>query len=98
MFILRDHYPECLEHVFVIDAPLAFRAFWILIKPFIDPVTKSKVVFLTGEEAKNEKLGGLVEECQAEPFMLSTGKMENNIDVEAFLCQTAFDKGVSEAV
>lgn len=43
--ILQDHWPERLEHVFVVDAPFIFRAFWTLIKHFIDPITKELVSY-----------------------------------------------------
>lgn len=97
LFILRDHYPECLEHVFILDAPLAFRVFWMLIRPFIDPATKSRVLFLTGVEAKTDKLGGLIEEDQAELFMLPGGTMQSDIKMEEFLSSISFDKAASDA-
>ncbi len=43
LYNLRDHWPERLEHVFVVDAPFIFRAFWAVIKHFIDPITKELV-------------------------------------------------------
>ena len=49
IYILRDHYPERMLKVYVMDAPTVFRAIWNLIKHFIEPVTKEKIVFLTGE-------------------------------------------------
>uniref|UniRef100_A0A7R9VFR1 CRAL-TRIO domain-containing protein n=1 Tax=Pseudictyota dubia TaxID=2749911 RepID=A0A7R9VFR1_9STRA len=97
VFLMSDHYPERLEHVFVLDAPLAFRAFWILIRPFIDPVTKAKVMFLTGKTAKSDKLGGLIEKNQAESFMLQGGKMPSDIDMESFLSRVPFDHAANEA-
>ena len=43
--ILRKHFPERLEHVYIVDAPIIFMAFWAVIKHFIDPIT-SKLVSL----------------------------------------------------
>jgi hypothetical protein len=47
--ILQKHYPECLFHAYVINPPMIFRAFWTMIKPFVDPVTKEKIVFCSGK-------------------------------------------------
>jgi len=41
---LRDHWPERLEHVILVDTPFIFRAFWSIVKLFIDPVTKGNSV------------------------------------------------------
>jgi hypothetical protein len=36
----NSHYPERLYKVYVIVAPLLFRVFWMLVKPFLDPITQ----------------------------------------------------------
>ena len=46
---LNDHYPEALHRFYLVDSPAIFRIFWNLVKPFIDPKIKAKVVFVTGE-------------------------------------------------
>lgn len=50
--IMQSHYPERMNKSFIMKSPTAFRMFWVMIKPFIDPVTKSKIVFCspTGKE------------------------------------------------
>ena len=93
-FCLRDHYPERVEKVILIDTPFIFRAFWSLIKPFIDPNTKEKVVFVTGSEQKKEIVGNLVDQENAMPFMLPGGKLESDIDIDNYLHQTPFDQMV----
>ena len=45
--ILQKHYPERIYRIYVCHAPLAFRLFWNLVKQFIDPITKAKVVMVT---------------------------------------------------
>jgi CRAL/TRIO domain len=48
--ILQKHYPERMKQAFLLNPPLVFRAFWALIKNFVDPVTKAKIVFCSGTE------------------------------------------------
>jgi hypothetical protein len=43
--ILQKHYPERMFRAYVIRPPLVFSSFWALVKNFIDPKTKEKVVF-----------------------------------------------------
>jgi hypothetical protein len=58
--ILQKHYPESLFHAYVCNPPMVFRTFWMLIRPFVDPVTKEKIVFCSGK-AGMEKLTSAVE-------------------------------------
>jgi hypothetical protein len=46
--ILSNQYPERLGLCFFVDTPSAFTLFWKAIKPFINPVTKSKVHIVNG--------------------------------------------------
>ena len=41
------HYPERLFKIIIINAPMSFRAIWNMIKGFIDPVTKKKVIMVS---------------------------------------------------
>lgn len=43
--ILQDHYPERLGHAIVINIPFLINAFFKVITPFIDPVTREKLKF-----------------------------------------------------
>lgn len=52
LHILQECYPERLFKIYICQAPLIFRAFWNLIKPFLDPVTKAKAAFCSGESGK----------------------------------------------
>lgn len=96
VFTLRDHWPERLEYVFIVDAPLIFRGFWTLIKPFIDPVTKKKVQFVTGEEQKREVLGQVIDEEEAEPYMLPGGRKVGLLDMERYLREVPYDRAYDE--
>merc|ERR1719401_466449 len=48
--ILQNHYPERLNRGYICNPPYVFVAFWKLIQPFLDPVTKQKIVFCKGQE------------------------------------------------
>lgn len=43
--ILQDHYPERLGRAFVINVPFFLNAFYKLINPLIDPITREKLKF-----------------------------------------------------
>uniref|UniRef100_A0A6V2HBP8 CRAL-TRIO domain-containing protein n=1 Tax=Ditylum brightwellii TaxID=49249 RepID=A0A6V2HBP8_9STRA len=90
-FCLRDHYPERLEKVFMIDAPFLFRAFYNLVYPFIDNDTKQKIVFVTGDKEKEEKLGNMISKDQSMLFMQPGGEMDTDLDMKAYLYETPFD-------
>lgn len=48
--ILQVHYPDTLDSCFVIDSPFIFCACWRIIRPWLDPVTASKVHFVKRSE------------------------------------------------
>lgn len=50
--ILQNHYPERLGVCFCIDPPWVFQGFWNLISPFIDPVTRDKIKFVSRDSGR----------------------------------------------
>lgn len=52
----QTHYPERLHVVYGIDVPYIFRAFYKLVSIFIDPETRSKIRFITGNAEKEKML------------------------------------------
>ena len=52
--ILQKHYPERMKHAYLLNPPLVFRAFWALIKSFVDPITKEKIVFCSGTDGRTK--------------------------------------------
>eukprot|EP00741_Cyanophora_paradoxa_P016528 tig00020927_g15959.t1 len=43
--VLSNYYPERLARAVACDPPWYFNTFWSLVKPFVDPVTRQKLVF-----------------------------------------------------
>lgn len=52
LHILQECYPERCWKIYVCNAPMVFRIFWNLVQPFVDPVTKAKVVFCSDKTGK----------------------------------------------
>jgi len=43
--ILQTKYPETMHRILIIESPYFFQACWTIIRPWLDPVTASKVTF-----------------------------------------------------
>ena len=54
--IVQNHYPERLGRAVNFKPPLLFEIFWKAIRPFVDPVTRDKLVFLSGKDVEGESL------------------------------------------
>jgi hypothetical protein len=48
--ILQTFYPESLHRFIFVNSPWLFSACWSVIKPWLDPVTAAKVIFLKKHE------------------------------------------------
>jgi len=48
----QDNYPESLGKFYIVNAPYLFSTVWSVIKPWLDPVTVSKIDIL-GYDYKN---------------------------------------------
>ena len=48
--IVQNHYPERLGKAVNYKPPLLFEIFWKAIRPFVDPVTRDKLVFLNSKD------------------------------------------------
>ncbi|EEH05507.1 conserved hypothetical protein [Histoplasma capsulatum G186AR] len=56
------HYPETLDRIFIIGAPVFFPTVWGWIKRWFDPVTTSKIFILSASEVKST-LSTFMEPC-----------------------------------
>mmetsp|Transcript_32093 Transcript_32093/g.54122 ORF Transcript_32093/g.54122 Transcript_32093/m.54122 type:complete len:236 (-) Transcript_32093:2361-3068(-) len=52
--ILQANYPDTLETLYIIDAPMIFSACWLIIKAWLDPVTSNKVQFVKRKELEEK--------------------------------------------
>lgn len=50
--VLSTNFPERVRKIYMLDSPLIFDALWRIVRPFIDPVSRDKVEFISGERAK----------------------------------------------
>jgi len=87
--ILQGHYPERMYRAYICHPPFIFRTFWAVIKPFIDPVTKDKVVFVHGQDGLNilERDFGL---SKVEDYIGGT-KKRKPYDPKEFLYDTPYE-------
>ncbi|KAJ7518317.1 hypothetical protein O6H91_21G063700 [Diphasiastrum complanatum] len=54
--ILQNHYPERLSLAILYNPPRIFEAFWLIVKPVLDPKTYQKVKFVYSKDAESLKL------------------------------------------
>ena len=91
--ILQECYVERLSRVYFTNPPLVFRTFWNMVKPFLDPVTKAKLVFCTGKAGLKE-LKQKFDESNVEPCALGTKDLRP-FDVDEYYrtpLNTTFDE------
>lgn len=91
--ILQECYVERMARVYITNAPLVFRTFWSLVKPFIDPVSKSKIVFCSSKAGQQE-LRSNFDESKVEECALGTSDLRV-FDVDEYF-GTPFDETFDE--
>lgn len=98
--ILESSYSDRLKIIIITDPPLWLRSIWLVIKPFVHPDTREKLVMANGPKKKNDIVGRIVEEDQAMPFLLPSGKLTEEVCIERFVKEVPFlcsyDRGPSE--
>jgi hypothetical protein len=88
--ILQDHFPNRLKNLVIIDPPAWLAGAYSLLKPFLDPDTRTKFMMAKGEKQKAASFGGLIDESQATPNMLVKGELTSPIDPSFFLTKVPF--------
>jgi hypothetical protein len=78
---LQSQYPNILSRLYFVDAPFFFKGTWRCLSPFINPETKAKIMFVTGDAGRETlrqevgctvlpaELGG--EGCSGSPDLIS---------------------------
>ncbi|KAI3894837.1 hypothetical protein MKX03_014943 [Papaver bracteatum] len=56
--ILQDHYPERLGQAILYNPPKIFESFWMLVKPFFEAGTSSKIKFVYSNDPESQKVMG----------------------------------------
>lgn len=88
LHIMQAHYPERLHKAFLIQPPWLFHVAFKALSPFIDPITRDKIVFVRG--SKQDQVDLL-----AKHFPLSSletclgGTSEYVFDADAYLADDA---------
>ena len=73
--ILQYNYPETLHQALVVNAPVIFNACWMVIRPWLDPVTASKVTFCSREQLLTH-----VDKTQLPPDLVDHDEEEEDDD------------------
>lgn len=90
--VTQTYYPENLKSIYVVNTPFLFRAFWAVIKHFVDPITRKKVHFVSGEEQRKEHFEEIIDLDHAQAFMLPEGKRTEDVDAKRYMHDMAFDQ------
>lgn len=88
----NNYYPERLGHMIALNPPAVFPVLWNLVKPWLDPVTKTKIVVVKkGPEAATtllqyidadqlpQEYGGSCKACPTAPDCLPVSEENKNI-------------------
>jgi len=87
--ILQNHYPERLAKAYLVRPPWIFHSFYSLISPFIDVVTKEKVMMLS-----SKKHATLVENIDDEYLESTVGGLDTRPFDSAVYLDTGGDSSL----
>lgn len=87
--ILQRYYPERLATFYMFDPPFWLRLMFGLIAPFLDPVTRKKIVLISGS-AKHEILDNLVDTEKCLPVLKEDGKIVSDVTTTQFITEVPF--------
>jgi CRAL/TRIO domain len=89
-YSLQRYYPERNDAVVMFDPPFWLRAVYRIISAFLDPVTRNKVVIISGEAAKETTLKERIDTENALPVLLDDGSLSFDIDVRKYITEVPF--------
>lgn len=76
--ILSNHYPERLGIGLMVDTPWLFSLFWRAISPFLNPVTASKVKFVSSKD------GALLDYVDKQVLDVAYGGEQSSFSIKSF--------------
>jgi hypothetical protein len=76
---LQAYYPERLGRVYVLNAPTIFWGAWKVIVPFLDPVTRAKIMFVDAAEVE----ATLTKDINKEELPIQYGGTKELVPLEA---------------
>lgn len=91
--ILQNSYSERLQKLVIVDPPFWMRTAWGILKPFLHPVTRAKIVMASGQKSKLTIVGGIIDESEAMPFLLPTGHLCDEVEIDVFTKNVPFQIG-----
>lgn len=99
--ILQKHYPERMHCAYLLNTPFFFNAFWTIIKPFVDPVTKDKIIFCNrntnckGLQKLHAHVGGVMEHLEdSVPGGTIPTTDPTTFDTQAYLTMLPYDESL----
>jgi CRAL/TRIO domain len=92
-YSLQRYYPERNDAVVMFDPPFWLRAVYRIISVFLDPVTRNKVLIISGEAAKETTLKERIDTEHALPVLLDDGSLSSDIDVHKYISEVPFHLG-----
>jgi len=92
--ILQKHYPERMYRAYCLNPPMVFRTFWAIIRPFVDPVTKEKIVFCSGKSGMAKLTDAVKQLDKLEECAGGTSEVRD-FDSKEYL-QLSFDQSFDE--
>jgi hypothetical protein len=83
--ILQHSYSCRLKRLLIIDPPFWMRTMYGFLKPFLELDTSQKFVMISGDIQKMTIFSEFIDDDQAMPFMLPSGKLTESVDLGRFL-------------
>jgi CRAL/TRIO domain len=87
--LLQRYYPERLQTFAMFDPPFWVRALHKIVCPFLAPVTRKKVLLISGSQ-RETTLKELVDVENALPALQEDGTLVSDVDIQKYICEVPF--------